>query len=379
MVVDTVSASTSIIAPHLFDQRARPTHLRRTLHVVACRPLATSFAGRRLVASVARQLPPRLADWPVKALAMGVTKEASPRKEYRGIPGDGGDMGDVQVTGPSPSWPPRNRADDPNLQNPLLRLERMGCGWLGVIFEWEGVIVEDDGQLERQAWLTLAQEEGKSPPPEFVLKRIEGMKNEQAISEVLCWSRDPSELRRLASRKEEIHCSLRGGTFYQMRNGSREFMSTLANYKIPLAVATTRPRKVIEEAIEAVGVRSFFDAIVSAEDVYRGKPDPEMFLYAAQLLSFIPERCIVFGNSNSTVEAAHDARMKCVAVASKHKIYELSAADLVVKQLDELSIVDLKNLADIESPEFGMEPEPEMEEEEVTSPPSSVGVDDLFW
>jgi 5-amino-6-(5-phospho-D-ribitylamino)uracil phosphatase len=377
MVVDTVSASSSIIAPHLFDQRARSTHLRRTVHVVACRPLATGFAGRRLVARVARQLPPRLADWQVKALAaMGVTKEASQRREYRGIPGDGGDM--EEVTDPSLSWPPRNRADDPKLRNPLLRLERMGCGWLGVILEWEGVIVEDDAELETQAWLTLAQEEGRSPPPAFVLKRIEGMKNEQAVSEVLCWTRDPSELRRLASRKEEIHCSLRGGTFYQMRNGSREFMSTLANYMIPLAVTTTRPRKVIEEAIEAVGVRSYFDTVVAAEDVHRGKPDPEMFLYAAQLLSVIPERCIVFGNSNSTVEAAHDASMKCVAVASKHKIYELSAADLVVKQLDELSVVDLKNLADIESPEFGMEPEPEMEVEEDTPPPSSVAVD-LFW
>uniref|UniRef100_A0A0A9F4H8 Genetic modifier n=1 Tax=Arundo donax TaxID=35708 RepID=A0A0A9F4H8_ARUDO len=310
---------------------------------------------------------------------MGVTKEASPRREYRGIPGDGADMEDIGTMNPATSWPPRNRADDPKLHNPLLRLERMSCGWLGVIFEWEGVIVEDDAELERQAWLTLAQEEGKSPPPAFVMKRIEGMKNEQAISEVLCWSRDPSELRRLASRKEEIHCSLRGSSFYQMRTGSREFMSTLANYKIPLAVASTRPRKVVEEAIEAVGVQSFFDAVVAAEDVYRGKPDPEMFLYAAQLLSFIPERCIVFGNSNSAVEAAHDARMKCVAVASKHKIYELSAADLVVKQLDELSVVDLKNLADIESPEFGMEPEPEMEEEEeASSPSSSVGVDD-FW
>ncbi|KAL6593045.1 hypothetical protein ACP70R_049131 [Stipagrostis hirtigluma subsp. patula] len=379
--MDTVSASTSIIAPSLFDQRSRGTHhhLRRTLHVVACRPLPSGFAGRRLVARVARQPRPRLADWPVKALAMGVTKEASPRREYRGIPGDGGDIEDVETIKPGTSWPPPNRADDPKLANPLLRLERMGCGWVGVIFEWEGVIVEDDAQLERQAWLTLAEEEGKSPPPAFVLRRIEGMKNEQAISEVLCWSRDPSELRRLASRKEEIHYSLRGGAFYQMRNGSREFMSTLANYKIPLAVATTRPRKVIEEAIEAVGVRSFLDAIVAAEDVYRGKPDPEMFLYAAQLLSFIPERCIVFGNSNSAVEAAHDARMKCVAVASKHKIYELSAADLVVKQLDELSVVDLKNLADIESPEFGMEPEPQMEEEEDTPPPSSVGVDDIFW
>ena len=71
----------------------------------------------------------------------------------------------------------------------------MCCGWLGVIFEWEGVIVEDDAELERQTWLTLAQEEGKSSPPAFVLRRVEGMKNEQAISEVLCWSRDPSELR----------------------------------------------------------------------------------------------------------------------------------------------------------------------------------------
>ncbi|EMS56472.1 hypothetical protein TRIUR3_02570 [Triticum urartu] len=71
--------------------------------------------------------------------------------------------------------------------------------------------------------------------------------------------------------------------------------------------------------------------------------------------------------------------MKCVAVASKHPVYELGAADLVVKRLDELSIVDLKNLADIDSPEFGMEPEPEMEEEEDEAPPSTaVGVDDIF-
>jgi HAD superfamily hydrolase (TIGR01509 family) len=321
----------------------------------------------------------------VRALAVGVTKEASsPRREYRGIPGDGDTsddfgLGDDDVgAAPAPSWPPRNRADDPSLHNPLLRLERMGCGWLGVIFEWEGVIVEDDTQLEKQAWLTLAEEEGKSPPLAFVLKRVEGMKTEHAIAEVLCWSRDPSELRRLASRKEEIHRALRGGVSYQMRDGSREFMSTLANYKIPLAVASTRPRKVIEESIEAVGARGFFAAVVAAEDVYRGKPDPELFLYAAQLLRFIPERCIVFGNSNSAVEAAHDAQMKCVAVASRHPVYELSAADLVVKQLNELSVVDLKNLAAVDdSAEFGAEPE--MEEEDDAPPSTAVGIaDDIF-
>lgn len=157
-------------------------------------------------------------------------------------------------------------------------------------------------------------------------------------------------------------------------------MSTLVNNNIPIAVASTRPKKYLQAAIEAVGVEGSFDAIVTAEDVYRGKPDPEMFVYAAQLLNFIPERCIIFGNSNSTVEAAHDARMKCVAVASKHPVYELSAADLVVRRLDELSIVDLKNLSDIDSPEFRSgEPETELEEEESPLPSTSVAVDDIFW
>jgi HAD superfamily hydrolase (TIGR01509 family) len=278
-------------------------------------------------------------------------------------------------TRPTKQWPPPNRADNPNIHNPVLRLERMGCGWVGVILEWEGVIVEDNPKMERQAWLMLAEEEGKSPPPAFVLKRTEGMKNEQAISEVLCWSRDPSELRHMSARKEEIHKNLRNGAFYQVREGSKEFMNTLMKHKIPIAVASTRPRKVLEEAIESAGVRSSLDAVVSAEDVHRGKPDPEMFLYAAQLLNHLPERCIVFGNSNTTVEAAHDAHMKCVAVASTRPVYELGAADMVVNQLDELSIIDLKNLAAIESPEPEVEMELEVEDELQSS---AVGVDDFF-
>ncbi|KAJ0805798.1 putative sugar-terminal-phosphatase [Helianthus annuus] len=279
-------------------------------------------------------------------------------------------------------WPPNNKADNPSLHNPLLRQERMGCGWLGAVFEWEGVIVEDNPDHEKQAWLTLAQEEGKSPPPSFMLRRIEGMKNEQAISEVLCWSRDPSQLKRMSLRKEQIYQALQGGV-YRFRDGSKEFINVLTRYNIPMALVSTRPRKNLEEAIGSIGINGVFNVVVTAEDVYRGKPDPEMFAYAAQLLQFIPERCIVFGNSNLTVEAAHEARMKCVAVASKHPVYELSAADLVVRLLDELSIVDLKNLADVESSEFGAEPEVEMEleVEDDAYASSRVAIDDHddFW
>ncbi|KAG0581257.1 hypothetical protein KC19_4G237100 [Ceratodon purpureus] len=269
-------------------------------------------------------------------------------------------------TSPSMSPPARkvDRADDPSLNNPLLRQHRLGCGWFAVVMEWEGVIVEDDSELERKAWTALAEEEGKRPPPAYMLRRAEGMKNEQAISEVFCWSRDYREMKRLAIRKEELYEEMQGG-MYRLRPGSKEFVETLKAHKIPIAVASTRPMIYLERAIEAVGMEGFFNLVLAAEDAHRGKPDPEMYLYAAERLGFgaVPERCIVFGNSNSSVEAAHDGRMKAVAVAGKHPIYELGAGDMVVRRLDELSVINLKILSDVDSPEFQI-PELEMEVEE---------------
>lgn len=70
--------------------------------------------------------------------------------------------------------------DDPRLHNPLARLQRLGTGWMGVILELEGVCVEYEyGDVSDRAWLQLAQEEGKPPPPIWALRKAEGMKNEQ--------------------------------------------------------------------------------------------------------------------------------------------------------------------------------------------------------
>ena len=342
-----------------------------------CRFPATEFFGGRIAVSlsVPKSKENGFYSSSIRALAVELTREAYSYREDK-LPKKDNHKFDSGFDPRPGLWPPVNRADKPSLRNPLLRQERMGCGWLGAIFEWEGVLIEDNPDLGKQAWLALSQEEGKSPPPAFILKRIEGMKNEQVISEVLCWSRDPAQLRRMANRKEEIYRALQGG-IYSLMPGSKEFVSVLMHYKIPMALVSTHPRKTLESALGQIGIEDNFSVIVAAEDVHRGKPDPEMFVYAAQLLNFIPERCIVFGNSNSTVEAAHDARMKCVAVASKHPVYELGAADLVVKRLNELSVVDLKNLADIESAEFGSaEPAVEMEVEEDSDLSS---VDDSFW
>ncbi|KAL7111693.1 hypothetical protein ACP275_05G105800 [Erythranthe tilingii] len=235
-------------------------------------------------------------------------------------------------------------------------VERIGCGVVGAIFELEGVLIEYNPNLENQCWLILSREEGKTPPQGFVLRRIEGMKNEQVISEALCWSTDPRETKRMSIRKEEIYRSLHGPV-YRFRPGSEELVNSLARHNVPMGLVSTRPRKYLEAGIRAIGLDRVFSVVVAGEDFSRGKPDPEMFVYAGRVMGFAPERCVVFGNSNRTVEAARDARMRCVAVASCQAVYELGAADMVVRRLDEITVVDLKNLADVEPDEFEFEME----------------------
>ncbi|WOL00191.1 hypothetical protein Cni_G08904 [Canna indica] len=227
-------------------------------------------------------------------------------------------------------WSLSTQVDGPSPQ--------VGRRRMGVIFELEGVIVENgDPELEPHAWFILCKEEGRLFPLDTVLRSIEGMKIEEAIAEVLGWSEDPVELQRLATRKEEIYRSLRGCN-YRLRPGTQEFLSRLMDYNIPMAVVSARPQKGIEEAIRAVGLEGYFACVMAAEDFSRGKPDPEMFNRAAELLELETERCIVIGNSDSTVVAAATAGMSSVVVASNKPVYDFRVAERVVRSLDELSI-----------------------------------------
>lgn len=83
------------------------------------------------------------------------------------------------------------------LANPLERHKRLSTDWMGVIMELEGGVIADTVEAHSNAWLKLAHEEGLKPPFQWQLKRAVAMKAEQAISECLCWTRNPQEVRRV--------------------------------------------------------------------------------------------------------------------------------------------------------------------------------------
>ena len=68
--------------------------------------------------------------------------------------------------------------------------------------------------------------------------------------------------------------------------------------KVPAALATSAPEARVKPALKALGLDASFVGVVAAEDTYRGRPDPEPYLLASQMLGRPPARCVVIGNSN---------------------------------------------------------------------------------
>lgn len=201
----------------------------------------------------------------------------------------------------------------------------------GVIFDWDGVVIDSSGQHER-SWEMLANEIGK-PLPAGHFKAGFGRKNQEIIPGLLRWSWDPEEVARLGDRKEELYRELVRGQGVRVLPGARELLAALRDAGLLRAVGSSTPRANIDAIFAATGLGEFFDAVVCADDVKNGKPAPDVFLRAAELLALDPADCLVIEDAHFGIEAAHRAGMLVLAVATTHSLSELGDADAAVASL----------------------------------------------
>lgn len=94
--------------------------------------------------------------------------------------------------------------------------------------------------------------------------------------------------------------------------------------------------------LHAVGIASFFDAIVAAEDVTVGKPDPQVFLTAAARLGVPPSRCVVVEDAAAGIEAARAGGMRSIGVSATSTL----PADVFVRSLEDLPADTFERLRD---------------------------------
>ncbi len=213
---------------------------------------------------------------------------------------------------------------------------------IGAIFDWDGVVVDSSGAHE-ESWERLAAEIGK-PLPERHFERSFGMKNEVIIPELLHWTEDPEEIERLSLRKEALYREVVGERGIEPLPGVKAFLQRLATAGIPCVIGSSTHRLNITTTLERLGVASFFTDVVTAEDVSRGKPDPEVFQVCARRIGVTPDESVVFEDAHVGIRAARAAGMRVVAVATTHPRESLDTADRVVDRLDELQVADLHAL-----------------------------------
>jgi beta-phosphoglucomutase family hydrolase len=213
---------------------------------------------------------------------------------------------------------------------------------IGAIFDWDGVIIDSSSHHEK-SWERLAAETGFLLPPDH-FKRGFGMKNTFIIPKLLKWAEAPDDIHRLSLRKEELYRELVIERGIAPLPGVTQWLDELRRYGIPCAIGSSTERLNIDTILNVLGIGHYFSAIVSADDVSHGKPDPEVFLTAARRIGRDPAHCVVFEDALVGIEAAHRGGMKVVGIATTNPIEVMSTADLAVHRLDELSVEKLTEL-----------------------------------
>jgi len=204
-----------------------------------------------------------------------------------------------------------------------------------VIFDLDGVLT-DTAEFHYQSWKTIA-DELRVPFDRAANEPLRGLSREESLARLLGPRADQfsSEQRvEIARRKNDEYLRrVEKMTPVDLAVGAAELLSELKRAGVPLAVASSSRNA--HAVIDRLGIAALLDAIVDGNDAPRSKPDPQVFLQAAERLGVPPGECVVVEDASSGVAAAKAAGMRSVGIGPRGQVGE---ADHVFDALQELSL-----------------------------------------
>ncbi len=204
-----------------------------------------------------------------------------------------------------------------------------------VIFDLDGVIVSTD-DCHYRAWKKMADEEGIYFDRE-INNRLRGVSRMASLDIVLERADkeySESEKQALAERKnnyyKELICEL---TPNDILTGAMETLEKLKENGIKIAIGSSSKNTPI--ILKQIGLDNFFDAVSDGNNITHSKPDPEVFLKAAEMLKTAPEDCMIVEDADAGIEAGKRAGMKTLSVQGA------KGADFEVRNLEKMNLLDI--------------------------------------
>jgi HAD superfamily hydrolase (TIGR01509 family) len=209
-----------------------------------------------------------------------------------------------------------------------------------VIFDWDGTLADTSSVL-LISFKTALREINCEVTDNMIERRI-GIGTISTLQELLTEKQVPYDdelIQRLL--KIKVQTEINHSNQVDLFEGAIELLNSLQG-KIKIALASMNQREFIDHMLKEKKIQKFFDVTLTANEVSKPKPDPEIFLKTALKLNVKPEKCVVIEDSIFGVRAAKAANMGCIAVTqgaySKEELCE-EKPDLIVSSLKEKEVI----------------------------------------
>ena len=196
--------------------------------------------------------------------------------------------------------------------------------WNAFIFDLNGTMV-DDMEYHLDGWYKVLHEDLQTALNREEVRTHMYGKNEELLDRVFGKGHFSKEQADKIALEKEKRYQAAFRPYLALIAGLPAFLQKAKGAHIPMAIGSAAIPFNIDFVLDGLGIRNYFKAVVSADDVAVSKPHPEVFLKAAAALGAAPETCLVFEDAPKGVEAANNAGMKCMVITTMHSREDFAA------------------------------------------------------
>ncbi len=214
-----------------------------------------------------------------------------------------------------------------------------------IIYDLDDTMVNSD-PLHARAWQELLKDFGHnfSSLPEDLRAGFIGRRVIDIISELIDHLNLQAPKEMLYQKRTDLFLAMIQNELEPLP-GMLESLKRFKSEGYKLAIASSGAKKYIELILKKFQIASYFDAVITGDDVKIGKPHPDAYLTAAKKLNVDPASCVVFEDATKGIQSAKAAGCICIAIENSNiPPQDFREADLVVKSLNEITVSCIQKL-----------------------------------
>ena len=209
---------------------------------------------------------------------------------------------------------------------------------MALIFDMDGTMV-DNMMIHHRGWQKTLAQYGLDLTLEEVMATCHG-KNVEIIERLFPGRFSLAERERISFEKESGYRAIFLPEL-KLVNGLPELLETARQAGIPMGIGTAAPKANVDFVLDNLHIRHYFNAVIHADDVERGKPEPEVFFKVADKLGVGYVDCLVFEDSPTGAKTALNAGMKAVILTTTHRAEEFAGIASVLRFVPDFTGIDI--------------------------------------